>query len=169
MLCGFIIRSTTGEKQLLLSRKEQVIVEDWLAQMIDEQPFICNTREGIYLFLAREKCTVKLHQTLEAYINAIIHVPIQLVNCSHRPHFFLKEVERILQDNTTSSLAWKNFISSFLGQLKPFLGDSKPVYSLFKTFVGIIKFKGNQAQLDYLKHRMNLHRQRVSLAGLFLD
>ena len=81
--------------------------------------------------------------------------------------FFLQEVGDVLQDNASSDFAWKNFISSFLGQLKPFVGDSRCIGSLFKNFVGIVKFKGDKAQLDYLKRKMNLLRERVDIGVLF--
>jgi hypothetical protein len=60
-----------------------------------------------------------------------------------------------------------NLISCFIGHLNPFVCVSTAFATLFKTFVGIVKLRGTVAQLDYLKRKMNLLRERVDLGDLF--
>ncbi len=166
MVCGFVVKSFLKEKCLLLSRQAQNTLANDLAHFLGYRPFIFNTRQGIYLFLASADCTPFLEEKLKAYCKTTISVPHLLYNCSKQLNFFMNEVAIALNDKNSSSLGWKSFISSFLGQLDPFIGASHPVASLFKRFVGIIKFKGKKTQLDYLKRKMNLLRERVDLKEL---
>lgn len=167
MICGFVVKSSQSTRKLLLSREEQERFFHWLWSTTGDHSFVFNTTEGLYVFLAESHCTTSMYHQLDAYLQENIRGDYVLGNCSNRPHYFLHEVEKVLQDDISSGFAWKNFISSFLGQLKPFVGDSKSIASLFKNFVGMIKLAGNKAQLDYLKRKMNLLRERVDLGQLF--
>jgi hypothetical protein len=167
MICGFVIKSSKGEKKLLLSREGQKRLSRWLWHTIGDHSFVFNTTEGLYLFLAEGHCTTLMQHQLDTYLSENARGAYVLRNCSNQSHFFLQEVGDVLQDNASSDFAWKNFISSFLGQLKPFVGDSRCIGSFSKNFVGIVKFKGDKAQLDYLKRKMNLLRERVDIGVLF--
>lgn len=166
MLCGFTIKPTHKKKNLLLSRQGQESLFHWLWKTIQEPSFVFNTTQGIYLFIAEEHCTISMEKQLDDYLKKCISEDYILYNCSSAPNYFLDEVGGVLQDESTSTFAWKNFISSFLVQLNPFVGDSTAIASLFKNFVGIVKLKGNKKQLDYLKRKMNLLRERVDLGDL---
>jgi hypothetical protein len=109
-----------------------------------------------------------MEKQLDDYLQGNISEDYILYNCSVEPHYFMHEVGRVLQDEKTSAFSWKNFINSFLVQLDPFVGDSNSIACLFKSFVGIIKLKGNKGQLDFLKHKMNVLRERIDL-GRFLE
>ena len=167
MLCGFTIKPTRKKKNLLLSRQGQEGLFHWMWKTTQEPSFVFNTTQGIYLFIAKEHCTISMEKQLDDYLKARISKDYILYNCSSEPNYFLDEVGGVLQDESASTYAWKNFISSFLVQLNPFVGDSKAVASLFKNFVGIVKLTGNKKQLDYLKRKMNLLRERVDLGRLF--
>ena len=149
-----------------MSRQGQESLFHWLWKTTQEPSFVFNTTQGIYLFIAKEHCTISMEKQLDDYLKARISEGYILYNCSSEPNYFLDEVGSILQDKSASSFAWKNFISSFLVQLNPFVGDSTAIASLFKKFVGIVKFMGNKKQLDYLKRKMNLLRERVDLGDL---
>lgn len=166
MLCGFAITSRLEDPILLLTRKDQQKLTDWLRNELGEAPFVFNTNKGLYLFLEKEFCSAHLATRLNHFLMQYISIPYQLYNCSDEPHFFYMELTKILQDDETSTFAWKNFISSFLFQLQPFVGNSKSVFSLFKSFVAVIKLSGNEAQLSYLKRKMNLLRERVNITSL---
>lgn len=166
MLCGFTIKPTHKKKNLLLSRQGQESLFHWLWKTTQEPSFVFNTTQGIYLFIAKEYCTISLEKQLDDYLKKCISEDYILYNCSSAPNYFLDEVGGVLQDESASTFAWKNFISSFLVQLNPFVGDSIAIASLFKNFVGIVKFMGNKKQLDYLKRKMNLLRERVDLGDL---
>ena len=167
MQCGFVIKSNRSERTLLLARQEQKNLSQWLAEIIADHLFVFNTTEGVYLFLAEEHCTALLEKQLDTYLQKRISSRYVLSNRSNHINFFTEEVGQILQNDTSSCFMWKNFISSFLGQLNPFVGDSIAIANLFKTFVGIVKLRGTVAQLDYLKRKMNLLRERVDLGDLF--
>lgn len=167
MQCGFVIKSNRSQRTLLLARQEQKNLSQWLAEIIGDHLFVFNTTEGVYLFLAEEHCTALLEKQLDTYLQKRISSSYVLSNRSNNINFFTEEVGQILQDDTSSCFMWKNFISSFLGQLNPFVGDSTAIATLFKTFVGIVKVRGTVAQLDYLKRKMNLLRERVDLGDLF--
>lgn len=167
MLCGFTVKLTHGKKKILLSRQEQENLFHWLWKTTQDHSFVFNTTQGLYIFLAIEHCTISMEKQLDDYLQESISANYTIYNCSVEPNYFMHEVGRVLQDDRTSTYAWKNFISSFLGQLKPFVGDSRCIGSLFKNFVGIVKFKGDKAQLDYLKRKMNLLRERVDIGVLF--
>ena len=166
MLCGFKIKPAHGKKKLLLSRQGQESLFHWLWKTTQDHSFVFNTTQGLYLFLPIEHCTASMGKQLDNYLQGKISEDYILYNCSVEPHFFMNEVGRVLQDEKTSTFSWKNFINSFLVQLDPFVGDSNSIACLFKSFVGIIKLKGNKAQLDYLKHKMNVLRERVDLGRL---
>ncbi|MGB1448345.1 MAG: hypothetical protein ACPG8F_00755 [Flavobacteriaceae bacterium] len=166
MLCGFAITSRLGDPMLLLTRKDQQKLTDWLRNELGEAPFVFNTNKGLYLFLEKESCSAYLVTRLNHFLTQYISHPYLLYNCSNEPHFFYKELTQVLQDKGMSTYAWKNFISSFLFQLQPFVGNSKSVFSLFKSFVAVIKLSGNEAQLSYLKRKMNLLRERVNITSL---
>ena len=167
MLCGFTIKLRHSKKKLLLSRQRQESLSHWLWKTTQDHSFVFNTSQGLYLFLAQEHCTKSMEKQLDAYLQEHISDDYILYNCSLEPNYFVHEVGRVLQDEKTSTFSWKNFVNSFLVQLNPFVGDSNSIASLFKRFVGIIKLKGNKAQLDYLKHKMNVLRERVDLGALF--
>ena len=167
MLCGFTVKLTHGKKKILLSRQEQESLFHWLWKTTQDHSFVFNTTQGLYIFLATDHCTASMEKQLDDYLQESISVNYTLYNCSVEPNYFMHEVGRVLQDDRTSTFAWKNFINSFLVQLDPFLGDSNSIASLFKNFVGIIKLEGNKAQLDFLKHKMNVLRERVDLGLLF--
>ena len=166
MLCGFTIKLRHSKKKLLLSRQRQESLSHWLWKATQDHSFVFNTSQ-IISFLAQEHCTKSMEKQLDAYLQEHISDDYILYNCSLEPNYFVHEVGRILQDEKTSTFSWKNFVNSFLVQLNPFVGDSNSIASLFKRFVGIIKLKGNKAQLDYLKHKMNVLRERVDLGALF--
>lgn len=166
MQCGFVIKSNRNERMVLLARQEQKNFSQWLTKTIADNLFVFNTTEGVYIFIAQEHCTAWLEEQLDTYLEEKISGTYLLHNHSNHLHFFTEEVGQILQDETSSSFVWKNFISSFLGQLNPFVGDSTAIATLFKTFVEIVKLRGTTAQLDYLKRKMNLLRERVDLGDL---
>jgi hypothetical protein len=166
MLCGFTIKLTIEKKRLLLSRQEQESLFHWLWKTTQDHSFVFNTTQGLYLFIAKDHCTATMEKQLDNFLKERISEDYILYNCSSEPNYFLDEVGGVLQDGNTSTFAWKNFISSFLAQLNPFVGDSTAVASLFKNFVGIVKLMGNKKQLDYLKRKMNLLRERVDLGDL---
>ena len=166
MQCGFVIKSNRSESALLLGRQEQMNLSQWLKRIIVDHLFVFNTTQGVYLFMAEEHCSAWLEEQLNVYLQEKIRGSYVLYNHSNNLHFFNEEVGQILQDESNSSLGWKNFISSFLGQLNPFVGDSIAIATLFKSFVGMVKLSGTTVQLDYLKRKMNLLRERVDLGDL---
>ena len=166
MLCGFTIKPALGKKKLLLSRQGQENLSHWLWKTTQDHSFVFNTTQGLYLFLPKEHCTASMKKQLNDYLKGNISEDYILYNCSVEPHYFMNEVERVLQDEKASTFSWKNFMNSFLVQLDPFVGDSNSIAYLFKSFVWIIKLKGNEAQLNYLKHKINVLRERVDLGRL---
>ena len=85
------------------------------------------------------------------------------INTSKNHDFFRNATRDFLNRPNTTSMVWKNFISSFLIQLNPFYGDILPIHSLFKDFVAVLKEYGSEEQLCYLKKKMNVLRSRVTV------
>jgi len=163
MICGYIAKSKKQYQGLVINRSAQKELKKELSYSMGYSPFIYNTNYGLYFFLEKSNCKNHFEIFLEKKLKLYAEIPHQLYRCYKDNNFFYNEVVFVLTDEKSSPLAWKNFISSFLGQLDPFNGDTKSVHSLFKLFVNIIKEVGDDTQLIYLKQKMNNLRARVNI------
>lgn len=168
MICGYVAKNSKGSKGLIINRVDQKRLADTLSHYLQYKPFVYNTQFGLYVFLDKNDCNTLLEDEVKKYLQLHSKETHHFNPCHGNHGFFKSEIKSILNDDGASSFAWKNFISSFLSQLQPFKGEAKSVHALFKGFVKILKDNGSKAQLDYLKHKMNLLRSRISVS-VFLD
>ena len=168
MICAYVAKPLFNRKKgLVLNRILTEEIKQGLKAKLTYAPFIFNTQRGLYVFMDQQDCKEEISTSLEDFIRKKSINQIQFYTPSSDAAFFYKEVALALNDDASSALSWKNFISSFLIQLDPFNGEIKSVHSLFKDFVHAVKTVGSAAQLTYLKSKMNSLRQRVEIKELF--
>lgn len=166
MICAYVAKQIHEKNGLVLNRKKVKALEELLHHKLGYLPFICNTQRGLYIFLDQQDCEEWITNEVEVYIKDLSPLQLQFLTTFTTPSYFHKEIALILNDEAASALSWKNFMSSFLVQLDPFKGEPKSIHSLFKDFVHAVKTLGNEQQLDYLKRKMDVLRQRVEISGL---
>lgn len=165
MICICAVKTNSLPKGVLLSREEQLELCHLIRDLIGYTPFVFNTQRGLYIFFHEKDCSVSIITQLKSYLtnkggkHSFVHA-YQQVN------YFENEITQVLNDTQGSSLAWKNFISSFLIQLDPFEGEVHAVYGMFNRFVAVVKSEGNLSQLDHLKQKMNRLRSKVNLSAI---
>ena len=166
MICAYVAKPLRETRGLILNRKKVTHLTDLLKGKLGYPPFVCNTQRGLYVFCDRMDCEENIKAVTESFVREHANEELQFLTPYASSSYFYKEIAAVLNDESASAFAWKNFMSSFLVQLDPFYGELKSVHSLFKDFVAAVKTLGNDQQLLYLKRKMNVLRQRVELNGL---
>lgn len=163
MICAYLVRPIALNESLFIDRKDQLKISLDFELYLGYMPFIYNSSQGMYFFIDKNDCNKLVERWVCNNIEAFTQVPFEIIATHYNTHYFQEIINAHLTDQKISALAWKRTISSFLTQLKPFQGDTKSVYNLFLYFVEIIKKSGNKSQLEYLKHKMNQLRTRVTI------
>ena len=145
-----------------MKRTAEKKISELIKQHTSGVSFIFNTQSGIYIFASPEIVSEWLLKQIADYIAQKTDRG-SFIDTSDNPDFFRSILRDILNRPNATSMAWKNFISSFLIQLNPFYGDVLPIHSLFKYFVAALKEHGNEEQIGYLKEKMNVLRSRVTV------
>lgn len=162
MICICAILTNNPYKGLLLQRAAEKKISELIKEQTSGDSFIFNTQSGIYIFASPEIVN-------DWSLNEIADYVAQktdrgsFINTSKNHDFFRNATRDFLNRPNTTSMVWKNFISSFLIQLNPFYGDILPIHSLFKDFVAVLKEYGSEEQLCYLKKKMNVLRSRITV------
>ena len=162
MICICAILPNNPHKGLLLQRTTEKKLSEFIKQHTLGVSFIFNTQSGIFIFTCADKVSDWLLKNISDYITQKTQKG-SFIDTSNNHNFFRGVIRNILNCPDSSSLAWKNFMSSFLIQLNPFYGDSFAINSLFRDFISVIKEYGNEEQRCYLKKRMDILRSRVTL------
>lgn len=162
MICIGAALRATPLKGLLIRRNDERKLRDFVYTQTNYSPFVFNTRSGLFIFLPIEYCEDGLSYKIEQHLLGVAHRFVWKTSPSNFC-FFRHKFKEILTSPDYSSLVWKNFISSFLSQLKPFRGEIGPIHGLFKDVVGILKLHGNEEQMFYYKKKMDTLRSRVEL------
>lgn len=162
MICICAALPETAFGGLLLKRQAERNLKAFIYEKTHAQPFIFNAQTGVFIFLPEIFCEEALMKSIETYLTAAVgHFVFKTHTTGYC--FFTQTFQEVLTHSEYSSLVWKNFISSFLIQLKPFKGEVAPIHALFKDFVQIIKRYGTQEQMLYFKKKMDSLRARVEL------
>ena len=163
MRCVCSVKLIKEQNHLLIDRVRQKELCDRLSKNLNYNAFVFNTQSGLYCFLDREDFNQERINSLERFLKSHAKFPFRLNVTVNDPHYFAKEIAEVLSSRYSSAIAWKRFISSFLAQLDPFVGETKSIHALFKNFIHVLKTVGDDKQMKYLKRKMNNLRARVEL------
>ncbi|MEL4455676.1 hypothetical protein [Lutimonas vermicola] len=128
------------------------------------KPFIFNSSKGMYIFVKKKASFQNIEQILTAYFDEINLKNVTIHDTSFRPDFFRNRTRQILDSEQLSVLGWKKFISSFIMQIDPFNPsvESNSI-EVFERFYNCVRLHGSKHQKKYLKRKLKILRQRVSL------
>ena len=167
MICCLVLKIPHKSQTLLLDRKKQALLDDYLASFLRYKPFIFNSTMGTYIFVKKEESFKKIQNILFDFFNQSDLNHLKTYDTSLHPEFFLHEMQQILTSNEISALEWKHFISSFILQIDPFnTSTTANAISIFENFRNCINNKGTKHQKKYFRRRMKMMRKRVSLYGI---
>ena len=129
-------------------------------------PFVFNTLLGIFIFTKKRADPHLLSIWIHEYFESIQIEGFRLIDCSEDPKFFRKFTRQVLGNHKASALAWKRYLNSFLHQVKPFSPGGNQGIKVFSRLKKTVKETGNPAQKKYLKQRIKILRDRVSLTSI---
>lgn len=164
MVCCVVVIPLQKCQILLLNRSEQAVLSTLLESGLSYKPFIFNSSKGVYIFVKKKASFQNIEQILTAYFDEINLKNVTIHDTSFRPDFFRNRTRQILDSEQLSVLGWKKFISSFIMQIDPFNPsvESNSI-EVFERFYNCVRLHGSKHQKKYLKRKLKILRQRVSL------
>ena len=164
MVCCVVVIPVQKCQILLLNRSEQAVLSTRIESILSYKPFIFNSSKGIYIFVKKKTSFESIEQILTTYFIEINLKNVRIHDTSFRPDFFRNRTRQLLNSEQISVLGWKKFMSSFLMQIDPYnpLVTSNSI-EIFERFHNCVRLHGSKHQKKYLKRKLKILRQRVSL------
>ena len=166
MVCRLFIKPSTDCKALFLDRQKQGYLQLYLQKQLHYTPFVFNSLVGVFIFTKKKEDSSLLSIWVTTFLKDLSIENYSLVDCSEDPEFFKRFTRAVLGNKKASALAWKRFLNSFIHQVNPFSPGGSQGIKTFKRFLKVVRKEGDTIQKKYLKQRLNMLRNRVSIASL---